>query len=505
MKNIHKILITTVILLGGKKTETAQASIMQGTHNWNADIEYYAVYSADGLNKPLIILEGFDIMDDYTLSMLYENWDRGDFISEARDNGYDIFCVNFRNNSQDLHLNAQSVENFIKDINTYKSGNQEGILAGESMGGVIARMALKELEDEPYDHEIGLYISFDAPHRGANIPISFQTALETTNDLQILNIGPFQWFLIFGFLKPNIDVDDLELLENKLKSIAGQQLLITHVSGNTEFNELQSELDNLGYPAETRNIAIANGSNIADKLFDYEPGESVLYHSNQANCYFMNRVVIQLNFTELNSHQRVSEIISQVPPCITVDGESRYWDTGPQCYDICPAGYFDISDYNIYGAVDEFSFLPTVSAIDLLPSLINGSNGLYYFDNTPGSGRTKDDLIDNGYSPFDDIYSNVLNSHHITLNSSLISQVKERELMFDDFRLQNREIKYDRSFIYDNKITVGSNVNVWPDKNWEEGEVIFKSGTTVDLIADEITFDAGTTIEIGCILTAENP
>jgi hypothetical protein len=40
---------------------------------------------------------------------------------------------------------------------------------GESMGGILGRIALKQLENEGFDHQIGLYVSYDAPHKGAYV------------------------------------------------------------------------------------------------------------------------------------------------------------------------------------------------------------------------------------------------------------------------------------------------------------------------------------------------
>ena len=42
------------------------------------------------------------------------------------------------------------------------------------MGGLIARYGLSFMEQNSMNHETRLYISFDSPHLGANIPVSFQ-------------------------------------------------------------------------------------------------------------------------------------------------------------------------------------------------------------------------------------------------------------------------------------------------------------------------------------------
>ena len=42
------------------------------------------------------------------------------------------------------------------------------------MGGLVARYGLNYMESIGLDHETRLYVSFDSPHAGANVPIGFQ-------------------------------------------------------------------------------------------------------------------------------------------------------------------------------------------------------------------------------------------------------------------------------------------------------------------------------------------
>ncbi len=45
------------------------------------------------------------------------------------------------------------------------------------MGGVIARYALRKMEDAGMEHQVSLYISHDSPHLGANVPLGALYAL----------------------------------------------------------------------------------------------------------------------------------------------------------------------------------------------------------------------------------------------------------------------------------------------------------------------------------------
>ena len=44
------------------------------------------------------------------------------------------------------------------------------LLVGHSMGGLVARYALKTMENKSEKHNVGTYVSYDSPHLGANVP-----------------------------------------------------------------------------------------------------------------------------------------------------------------------------------------------------------------------------------------------------------------------------------------------------------------------------------------------
>ena len=71
------------------------------------------------------------------------------------------------------------VEDVIKWVNSVKVGTIPNVVLGQSMGGLLARYALRDMENQftatgntTWQHKTSLYISHDAPHQGANIPLS---------------------------------------------------------------------------------------------------------------------------------------------------------------------------------------------------------------------------------------------------------------------------------------------------------------------------------------------
>jgi hypothetical protein len=252
------------------------------------------------LDKPLIVVEGFDPDGSFNYSSLINsnrlgginvviNASTGYTLNQAiEDEGYDLVFINFANGTDYIQRNAYFVEAVIEWVNQKKALNgstEKNVVLGMSMGGLVARYALRHMETINKVHETKLYISHDAPHQGANVPLAYQAFVR---HLAGESIG---WPVFLGFF--TIDVVDLPALApalndglDLLKSPAAQQMLIYQLSGtggNTTFasaNSLQTtfinEFRNLGYPVQggIRNIAISNGSECGTPL-TFAPGATL--------------------------------------------------------------------------------------------------------------------------------------------------------------------------------------------------------------------------------------
>jgi hypothetical protein len=255
-------------------------------------------YSPDGiLDKPIFLIDGFDPLDSRNIDAIYSQLDYsgGNLGNTVRAQGYDIVVLNFPTyfREQDqvwiyggadyIERNAMLLVELIKFINGSKVGNKKNIVIGPSMGGLISRYALNYMESQNIDHDTRLYISFDAPHTGANVPIGFQ------HMFNFLAYGLDTWAGDFSVeaLRP--------LVDGMLKSPAGRQMLWDHFephlqSGSADFdngnalpqphpfhNIFYDALDNVGlaeFPINTRNVAIINGSGNLSK-FNFKNGNPV--------------------------------------------------------------------------------------------------------------------------------------------------------------------------------------------------------------------------------------
>jgi hypothetical protein len=226
------------------------------------------------ITKPIFFLDGFDAQNQRGHEEIYNKYittnkvsNQGNVARDLRLRGYDLIIVNFprtgewikfRNASNQLdsfqiptalriapgatntvnvvnrdggtdfvERNAMAFIALIQRINDSVANNtpngvtpQKSVIIGPSMGGQISRYALAYMEKRlaatpnlpAWDHKCRLWISFDSPHAGANIPIGLQQALD--------HLGNF-----YG------QQDAVDNLNKKVNSRAARQFLIERLDG----------------------------------------------------------------------------------------------------------------------------------------------------------------------------------------------------------------------------------------------------------------------------------
>jgi hypothetical protein len=236
-------------------------------------IRYASGNPCDNITNPLIVAEGFESGLLGNENPLGDN-DIQDFIDEstinagglgAEINNFDIIYVNWDKGRDDLRRNALLLEDIITWINSIKTTTNQNVILGQSMGGVIARYALADMEQNPnLNHDTRLYVSHDAPHQGANIPISIQyLARHLADQFVSTPVGDIDLPAAGG---GSVTISDIQ---NVFNSTGTKQLLANNINGsfnldNSTFTTWQTELQSKGYPQLTRNIAISNGSHCAN-------------------------------------------------------------------------------------------------------------------------------------------------------------------------------------------------------------------------------------------------
>ncbi|MEZ4779508.1 MAG: T9SS type A sorting domain-containing protein [Flavobacteriaceae bacterium] len=270
------------------------------------------------LDQPIIVLDGFDPGDGRDIGALYASlsFDGDNLADILRAEGYDIVILNAPQYTTDgkdidgggdyIQRNGLVLAALIEEINAQKVGDAELVILGPSMGGLIARYGLAYMEANSIPHETRLYISFDSPHRGANIPISLQ-------------------YLINYFAQQNGDPQALAIIDGVLNSPAAKEMLIDHYSahllngspfeqdpskllpaGAEGFRDaFQTELDVLGFPQEVRNVTMINGN--GDGIGTGLPGAEIVNTNLVIDA--LTSVDVALYFTpEANQTNTVTDL-----------------------------------------------------------------------------------------------------------------------------------------------------------------------------------------------------
>lgn len=270
--------------------------------------EYQIFYSGDKLLKPFVIVDGFDPNDKRKIMDILGELkvDNGsDLKNKLIDQGFDVVVLNFpkyisgsydyeyveydeygnavpvtyhydtyRDGGTDyIQRNAKVVEALLDKLNAELQANGSSSkikIAGPSMGALIVQYALKEMEKNNEKHNANLFVSFDGPHKGANFPLGAQKAAS------YFNIG---------------------LAKQPLESPAAKEMLINHYLANSENpndgapnfrDRFQNELNDLGFPTQSRNIACINGSVLGEPKS--AAGENMLHADLTAFAGFLRRI-----------------------------------------------------------------------------------------------------------------------------------------------------------------------------------------------------------------------
>jgi len=106
------------------------------------------------IKKPIIVIEGYDISFYESCDDIYDHYiNYGGLGDNLRANGYDIITFNLSAPMAALQPNALIFANFIEFINENKTGDEELIIMGVSMGGLITRYALTYMEENNIQHQ----------------------------------------------------------------------------------------------------------------------------------------------------------------------------------------------------------------------------------------------------------------------------------------------------------------------------------------------------------------
>lgn len=325
------------------------------------------------------------------------------------------------------------------------------------MGGLISRYALAYMEKNNIPHNVKLWVSFDSPHLGANIPLSGQE-----------NIYFFGYFgqreqakqkFYQNFASPAARQMLIEQLDYKQQEYDWQNdphvwTAATGVGQNnqTQFREhFMSNLNNNGlpnsngFPTNIRKIALVNGTTNGTKtnaegqlcleLAGFQPSWLKVVAIKDKNLSFFNN--ISQTFSGLVTNTTTTHILPSNPvfnpsfmSSISFVSSTKYRiNTNPRgCMDVVPGGTyktFDIIENEFQPELDDagvssdwrtnlhnHAFIPTVSSLAFKNPEFDWSTPL-----------NRNLICDPAYKeiPFDSYFSPAANQDHVFLTNESVN------------------------------------------------------------------------------------
>jgi len=261
------------------------------------------------ITKPLIVVEGFDAKvllspETNQSAVDYINFTQSVDIQGSNikalisgnstafgDQQYDIIYINWDNGLDFMERNALVVEEVIKWVNSVKEGNEKIVVLGQSMGGVVSRYALRDMEQKGLVHNVRLFISQDAPQQGANIPLSVQYLYRNIRN-QVVRTPTYQYVIpLFRSTEP---INNLFAL---LDQPATRQLLKNRVTNNYSIDNSAHDaffanLNAKGFPSQNgiRNVAISNGSECGSTQ-NFNAGDILITANARGKLSFVGEIV----------------------------------------------------------------------------------------------------------------------------------------------------------------------------------------------------------------------
>ena len=263
-----------------------------------------AVNGTFRLIRPLIVVEGFDpgllISPENQFGVLnlvgFLDQLRGSpdlqTLLQSDVQQYDIIYVDWARGTDFLQRNALLLERVIRWVNEQKAldGSVEpNVILGQSMGGVISRWALRDMENRGLNHQTRLFFSWDGAQQGANVPVAYQHLARHANSLFVQSAIPV---LLGGLNIVTLAGNALNLMDVP----AARQMLMNRAMANGEINNVdhdnwQLELRNLGYPSQTRNVAVSNGSECGIGQ-GFLPNADLINVNGRANTRFLSELAL---------------------------------------------------------------------------------------------------------------------------------------------------------------------------------------------------------------------
>ncbi len=261
---------------GADATELVRGcSVLTGNEDF--ELRLYASSGADlktpqgirnALNRTLVFVHGYGVVDTALPPVLFESGDAG-VIDALQATGIGVVAMAPGDSKTDrVEDDAVALRAALKLLAGYRRAEAfPMVVFGHSMGGLIARIALAKAQADA-GHDVALYISYDAPHSGVNVPQGMQNlkvkldawAAMTKADFVAIDPG---WEGVFNLAKlvgvtSVLDPDNVGGIPDPV-SVQAQQMTIQGVVNPSAHTAFMGLLNDAGFP-QVKKVAVSNGN-----------------------------------------------------------------------------------------------------------------------------------------------------------------------------------------------------------------------------------------------------
>ncbi len=221
------------------------------------------------LERAVLFVHGYGVAHTSPPRVLYEDGSEG-FFADFQKAGINIVVIGPGNAANDsVEDDAAAVRRALALLNGYRGESAlPWVVFGHSMGGLLARIALADMEAAGEPHHVGLSITYDTPHRGVHVPAGMQSlklkldewAAMTEADFIAIDPG---WEGVFNLasmvgMTTSLDPDSIQGFPDPT-SLQAQQMTIQGIALPEAYPAFMQLLDETGFPA-VPSIAVTNGN-----------------------------------------------------------------------------------------------------------------------------------------------------------------------------------------------------------------------------------------------------
>ena len=423
-----------------------------------------------------------------------------ELLQKLYENGFDIVFVDFESGQQYMENNGFALSKALKLIKDSLDNNESPeklVVCGASMGGLVSRFAIRDLElngADKYKTCVGKFISFDAPQMGANINLGMQYLLQNFKALPVdlirdkyakLTCPSASQLVLYSCLPDPIDW--YWPMKWTTASPSMERLLFNlHPNVST-------------WPTNCRNISIINGSrngnkqnngsvDACERLFDgdgvvsvdikslpnYGEGYCKIYDFElpTITCQPAFEILAQAvtnNSVRVKNSRGVDIVAGSYRTDLTALSDANHWISSVVAGVVAPCNlisYFTPST----GNAPNYCFIPALSAAGVknFDGLVESSH-IALPQIFQGSAKFEDP--NHEISNFDVVYAPATNQTHVEITDENI-----RWVMYELLDIENEHLKFQNEYIdarthkAEKTIRAGSNVGKYTDASFETNQ-----------------------------------